>query len=422
MPTINVYRLVTIGVALLLMLEGAFARADEVGKVVLVVGNVLMAGTPLQVGDNVKAAVPMSTGSDGYLYIKTVDNGFLILRPNTVASVVAYRVDPEHPAESRFKIELQHGVARSISGDAVKNARQNFRFNTPVAAIGVRGTDFTAYADAAITRVAVLSGGVVVSSFGGNCTHEGGGPCEGSGARELFAGQPGHALQVAKGGVPQLIKGNGLVPDAIVPPRKDEPVAVPAKSTGGLSEPNLDPIKANSFARAGGGADVPIQWGRWQPLAEHQPTIDLANLRKTQNLEVMNLYYALLRPLQTVWENPAGSMADFQLQGADVVVRSTAGQGGLGSLENGRLRIDFSRQTFSTGFDLLVAGQRFARQAEGRLALDGKFDNVGMYVPGNNIVVSGVLGRENGLQAAYVFQSRLDDNRVAYGAAIWGGR
>ena len=111
--------------------------ADEAGKVVLSVGEVRVQGQPVKAGHSVQAGDRLSTGADGYVYIKTVDNGFLILRPNSDASIIAYQADSHTPANSRFKFELREGVARSISGQAVKNAKQNFRFNTPVAAIGV---------------------------------------------------------------------------------------------------------------------------------------------------------------------------------------------------------------------------------------------------------------------------------------------
>lgn len=41
--------------------------------------------------------------------------------------------------EVRFKLET--GVARAISGTAAESAKDRFRLNTPLVAIGVRGTD-----------------------------------------------------------------------------------------------------------------------------------------------------------------------------------------------------------------------------------------------------------------------------------------
>ncbi len=403
------------------------AQADEAGKVVLVVGDVRMAGETVRVGDDVRVGAPLATGGDGYLYIKTVDNGFLILRPNSAATVVAYHVDGAKPAESRFKIELHQGVVRNISGEAVKSARQNFRFNTPVAAIGVRGTDFTAYADALVTRVAVLSGGVVVSGFGDGCNRAGSGPCEGAQTRELFAGQPGMVLQVGKGqGVPQLIKGNGLSPDISTPPRADEPAGGSAAVRNGAAtaDANLDPLKSDRIALAG-EAPKPeavrpaIEWGRWQVLADSKGKIDLAEMAKTHNLDAFNLYFVMFRPKDTAWENPTSGRVDFQLQAAQAVIQPDAGAAYAAAVENGRLHINFGQSAFTTGFDLVANGQRIARQAEGRVFAGGIFENSSQFVPESNMLVKGVLGRDTALRAGYLFQSRLDDGRVAYGATMW---
>jgi hypothetical protein len=132
----------TLGVALgltLAFLARAEPSAVEVGRVLQAVGKAFVGGQLAQKGTPVIEGAQLSTGADGYLYIQTIDNGFLILRPRTEASVPLYRVDSKSPADSKFKFELKSGVARSISGSAVAPARGNYRFNTPVAAIGVLG-------------------------------------------------------------------------------------------------------------------------------------------------------------------------------------------------------------------------------------------------------------------------------------------
>src|SRR5476649_35375 len=147
----------------------ASASAEEAGRIVFVTGQAQLASHTAALDAAVLEGDQLETGADGYIYVKTVDNGFLILRPNSKARIATYHVDLQHPAETHVKLELLSGVARSISGQAVKRARQNFRFNTPVAAIGVRGTDFIVYTDQTTSRVLVVSGGVVMSAFNGSC-------------------------------------------------------------------------------------------------------------------------------------------------------------------------------------------------------------------------------------------------------------
>jgi hypothetical protein len=124
--------------ALLLITDSAMAA--EAGRVVFVTGQAHVGKQAAVKSMAVEEGDELSTSADGYVYVQTVDNGFLILRPNTIARVVTYSIDKRDPSKTQVKLELRQGVARTISGQGVKQARQNFRFNTPVAAIGVRGT------------------------------------------------------------------------------------------------------------------------------------------------------------------------------------------------------------------------------------------------------------------------------------------
>ena len=302
-------------VVAILAAAAQLASAAEAGKVIYVAGHagigdrVAALGAPVQEGDL------LTTGADGYVYVKTIDNGLFILRPNTRARIVAYHVDTQNPANTRIKLELLSGVARSRSGEAVKLARQNFRFNTPVAAIGVRGTDFTVFTDQDTSRVAVIDGGITVSGFAGACSPEGSGPCEGSTSRELSAAQKGQLLQVQRGQAPQLLHAGFLAPDVAAPPRGDEPIS---KSSGsGASEPGLDPKKTENLLLTGVPLPVPlpaappvvvppvvglppvpvpgreISWGRFQPVLGLPVTTAIR--KDGADLLTFNEYFALFR-------------------------------------------------------------------------------------------------------------------------------
>ena len=51
-------------------------------------------------------------------------------------------IDEANPSDSQVKLNLIEGTARAVSGEAAKAAKERFRLNTPIAAIGVRGTDY----------------------------------------------------------------------------------------------------------------------------------------------------------------------------------------------------------------------------------------------------------------------------------------
>jgi len=403
------------------------AYGQEAGQVVQAIGGARLAGVPSKVGDKVQVGDSLSTDGDGYLYIKTVDGGFLILRPRSEAKVLAYTIDAAQPSNNRIKFELSRGVARSISGAAVTQSRQNFRFNTPVAAIGVRGTDFTVFTDAQTTRVAVVAGGVVVSGFGAGCTEQGMGPCEVSAKRELFAGQESQVLQVSRGqAVPQLLRGGSLLPDSSAPPRADEPANTSANSTsikvatspGSANvnqEPNLAPLKLTTLDQQLNPLPVvppAIVWGRWQPLLDNPAEISLSSLLTANQLVGTNIYFALLRNKDKHWVSPSEGAASFSLQSSMVVVQAN-GVGAVfpATLENGKLAVNFINSSFTTQFDLLTQGQRIARHAEGAVLKDGTFGNVSQFWGNNSMQVQGVLAQNPGLSGAYLFQSRLDDGQ-----------
>lgn len=387
-----------------------------------VIGQVYVANAPAQVGDTLQEGATLQTGANGYLYIKTSDNGFFILRPNTTARIPTYQVDANQPQQSQFKIELSTGVLRSISGQAVKQARQNYRLNTPLAAIGVRGTDFTVFTTDLVTRVAVTTGGVVMSGFGDGCTASGQGPCENTGREELFATQGGQILQVLRGSVaPQRLRDATLAPDVSGPPRKDEPLA--ALSTS-LPEANLTPLKSNTLTQATVTPAPPaaptLVWGRWQALADQGANFTLPQAMAGGQLVALSSYFALLRGPAAAWQQPKEPSATFTLQAAQAqIVNPATGAGVLASLDNATLALDFANSRFATSFDLVAPGLRVNRQAEGNVAPDGSFSNPSQHLGNNNMLVQGALSNATNLQAGYLFQSRLDDTHNASGVTYW---
>jgi hypothetical protein len=416
------------------------AQAAEAGKIIFVAGTANVAGQAAVNGAAVQEGQMLSTGGDGFLYIKTVDSGLFILRPNTQARIAAYQVDEKNPANTHVKFELLSGVARSQSGHAVKQARQNFRFNTPVAAIGVRGTDFTVFADNDTTRVAVISGAIVMSGFGGACTAGGAGPCEGAASRELSAAQRG-----------QLLQGSPLSPDQVSPPRADEPLAHGAGSGGGnaTGQPNLDAQKTNDLVKV---IDKPvvvqppppvvipppvtpvevslalpdrdIVWGRWQVVADRPPNFNLAQASDQYERLAINGNYALFRSLgPDSFVAPNNGSIGFQLKASEAFIYTDYTPAFRvetpASLSNGTLTVDFGNKSFATSFDLTSGAESFKLQGGGAVTADGQL-NGGVANNQNGVLnLQGLLSKQNGGSAAYIFDSRLDEKRTVNGVTYW---
>lgn len=170
----------------------AQAADPAVGRVSLLIGearvlrldgsrDVLRRGSPILVGDRVE------TTANGHVHLRFVDNASVSVRPQSVLEVQAYRFDARHPELSEVRLRVEHGTSRSISGAATEADKGRFRLNTPIAAIGVRGTDFIVQTDASGVRATVSDGAIVVGAIGANCSATGLGPCGGSEARLLTA-------------------------------------------------------------------------------------------------------------------------------------------------------------------------------------------------------------------------------------------
>ncbi|WP_020651801.1 FecR family protein [Massilia niastensis] len=424
------------------------SHAADAGKIIFVAGKADAGEQPAVEGATVQEGQMLSTGADGFLYVKTVDNGLFILRPQTKARIVTYHVDKQNPANTRIKLELLSGVARSKSGEAVKLARQNFRFNTPVAAIGVRGTDFTVFTDKDTSRVAVISGGVVVSGFVGACRPDGAGPCEGATSRELSAAQRGQLVQVRRGqAAPQLLEASPLSPDQVSPPRADEPLA----KHGGNSQSDTS-VEAKKNAdlapviRKISMADMPpmpvpvptppivvvpdtqpernIVWGRWQSVGIAAPTINYAAEGAKNELIALNGYFALFRTPGKDYVAPNNGSVGFSLRGSEAYVVTEYGGGIIttskASLSSGTLNVDFGRRSFATSMDLTTKDELVKLRGEGSVTGDGRLygDAAGRH---GYLNIQGLLSNERGSSgtAAYLFDGRIDDRRTVNGGTTW---
>ncbi|QOY93849.1 FecR domain-containing protein [Massilia sp. UMI-21] len=442
----------------------AHAAHADAGKIIFVAGSAQAGDQAAREGSAVQEGQMLRTGSDGFIYVKTVDNGLFILRPNTKARIVTYHIDQKNPANTRIKLELLSGVARSKSGEAVKLARQNFRFNTPVAAIGVRGTDFTVFTDEETSRVAVISGGVVVSSFTGACRPDGAGPCEGEASRELSAAQRGQLVQVRRGQTAQVLDSSPLSPDQVSPPRNDEPLVKSGANTAPSQAASVEAMKSaglNSVieklvtAAPGPNAGTPPPapdtgtnpppppvsmpppvvevppslpertaiWGRWQPVMDRYAAINLTEEREKNELLGLSGYFALFRSAGKEYVAPNNGTIGFSLRGSEAYVTTEYGFGNTvvapATLSNGSLKLDFGARTFDAAMDVSTTTDVVQLTASGMVTGDGRLYGNDALGRAGVLNLQGVLSNDRGGSAATIFDGRLDEKRTVNGAATW---
>lgn len=426
------------------LLAGVATAAERAGDVVLAMGSVQIqrdgktlspaAGQAVESGDRLK------TGADGYLYLKLKDGTFIALRPETRAVLADYHYDTAAHADIRVRLQLDEGVMRTITGQGLKQARDRFRLNTPVAAIGVRGTDFTTYADATTTRVSVTAGGVVMAPLGDACSPMAVGPCEGERAAELFAGRPDQMLQLNRDDPrPHVRAAGNQAPDQLRQPLPGEtPAKVSASQDNGTDLQRISETQAVAHVVQAAGSrnpppttsvpppEVPpvspppadtVSWGRYQALAGQPVQIDIGAARAA-GLEIIatNSYYAIIREPERV-NLPESGTASFILRQSEAAYVDN-GTAQPATVQGGSLSVDFARNSFSTRLDVAAAGRNWEVTGAGDVTQTGKL--VSNFRDGTNSTIRGALGGSDAHQAAYVFTRTLDNpGQQLVGVTAW---
>lgn len=370
-------------------------------------------GLALLEGDEVR------TQADSHVYVRMRDGGLLVVRPASELHVDRWRFDASRPQDSEIKYTLENGVARHVSGQGAKAAREKFRFNTPMAAIGVRGTDFTALASPSLTRVTVQSGGVIVNGIGGSCRADGLGPCEGPSAVELFATAKDKLVQVRVGDRrPEVIDANSISPDKLRAPAASEPVA---------AQPSALPVSVADSR----GTDVVNQvipekpdpaiavWGRWASIAAGDTgVVDAQTILKGRNLVAINNLYVLAtdsgaQPMAL----PGDGVAKFQLVTHDGYITDRTGGPALPSTaSNASLSVDFGTRRFETSMNVSAGAIGTQIAAKGSVDSSGQFVSDVFATPST---VQGIVGGRDASQAMYLYNRVIDSRYTATGATTW---
>jgi hypothetical protein len=418
-------------VAGLAMALAAHAQGvPSVGQVVFVSGPaqlVTASGSqrPVQVGAALQQGDRVVTGTGAYVHLRMIDNAFVAVRPESRLAVELYEYDAARPQASRIKLQLDNGNARTVSGKGGEAARQNYRFNTPMAAIGLRGTDYTVRSTDDATRVSVSRGAVAVTPLGEGCSAGTLGPCATGATRELTAAVSHAYLEVSsRNRVPVLVRpeqdpqGNGAQNPAGKP---DEPRA---ESKGDVKLVSTNPKDAASQVTADrlvAGA-VPVEppkpaelvWGRWATYATGPGSPGMSELLGPEReIVVGNNVFGLLRPAAGPVTLPVQGNFSFQMAGAEAYTLAH-GVASPAQVLGGNFSIDFNQRAFSTALSVQHGGGTEQLGAQGRVQYQGLL----IADPSrSNMVLNGAVA-SGGTEAAYLFEKTLTNGGLL-GAVRW---
>ena len=199
-----------LGMSVLTCFAQASAPAGIVGEVTLVIGSASLVGADGQSrqvdrGSEVRVGDKVETQQGGHVHLKFVDGGRVSVRPASRLVIESYAHSKDQPQLSAIKFRLDEGVIRSITGQWGEAAKERFRLNTPVAAIGVKGTDFVVRSLPSGTAATVFAGAIVVSPLTDKCMGTLG-PCINGSEKTLSESMKGQMLELQRPDTaPQLV-------------------------------------------------------------------------------------------------------------------------------------------------------------------------------------------------------------------------
>jgi hypothetical protein len=425
----------------------ARAAVDAIGEVSFLIGVARIAAgpespKPLTKGASLQVGQVLETGDNGHIHIRFVDGAFAAVRPNTRLRIEDYHYDLANPAASRVKFSLESGTMRSITGRAGEAAKDRFRLNTPIAAIGIKGTDFVAQVIGAdTTRVSVSSGAVVVAPLGEGCLAAALGPCAVANARELAANGVGRYLELStRHPLPEIIQidQGPNAPNRLSPPRPEEgrarvperraetvspvsevvPVTAQAAAVSSLPPPAVPvtPVVPPPVVLPPGPIVPQIWWGRWEGYADPtQPGSSYADqLAADREFAAGRGIFGMQRALVPDPVYPTSGQVAFALARSEAYVVQGVTLSPA-TLSGGRLDLNFDSRTFSTQLSALIPGSpALSLASQGWIERDGRFYSD----PAVAMSLAGAI-TSRATQAGYAFTYPLDATRILNGATLW---
>ena len=457
-----------LGMSVLTCFAQATAPAGIVGEVTLVIGAASLVGADGQTrqvdrGSEVRVGDKVETQQGGHVHLRFVDGGRVSVRPASRLVIESYAHSKDQPQLSAIKFRLDEGVIRSITGQWGEAAKERFRLNTPVAAIGVKGTDFVVRSLPSGTAATVFAGAIVLSPLTDKCMGTLG-PCINGSEKTLSESMKGQMLELQRPDAsPQLVPAVDLQAAAkalyLSQLRMLATVSEPSRTSsngngiyasnfsnnnGNLnagntsstpeagsfnadSRPMVAETKAVQAVNVASKVELPLAqvkeltWGRysWSPqLAgdDFSRQYEAALMQGKQSLGG-NGAFSLLRSQSDLanFTPPSEGVAKFRLANA------SAGVIGLDSklieavmVNQASLDVNFASATFATKLQLQAPfmGDQVLVSSGGINA------NGTMRVDAGNTYLFGGLN-SNGKEAGYLFQKSVP-NGILMGATLWG--
>jgi hypothetical protein len=357
------------------------------------------------------------TADNGHVHIRFIDGARVSVRPNSVFRIHEFKYSPTDPAASVVRLSLDSGEARSISGAAAQAAKERFRLNTPLVAIGVKGTDFVTQVSKDVIRVTVNQGAIVMAPFDSGCKVESLGVCSTTRAKELTAEMLGQALVYRMGTADpsfQKVSKSGQV-DSNRLLQLDRQLRDGAEKPLASDTETKNPLNAVGANR--------LIWGRWarDPIVNDTLTVPFLEAMRGNEVTVGDGYYFLFREPSNVNLLPTlTTKADFGLKSSSAYYRNAANEVVPASVQSGSLSIDFGAKTYATQLGLSAEGTGLQSYSQSGAINAGTGIFLGRSGPeaAPTSSLAGAISLD-ARQAGYLFKTQIGRGTFV-GATLWG--
>ena len=442
---------------LLAMLPAHAETGDKVGYVSLVLGKAYLKSgdtqSPIRAGTIIKVSDRVITESNGHVHIQFEDKALVSVRPDSMLEIQRYDFNEANPEDSSIKLNLLEGVTRAISGDGAHAARDRFRLNTPIAAIGVRGTDFIVSATGDAVRAHVREGAIVMAPFSNDCLATTFGPCAVNAVElsqdtlqmvQVDGNEPLPRLLPATDERGTLTTEEVSVANAETDTRAEDktagtevylenvtsrrvaevantvatrpPVVVTPKPPKPAELPDFTPAQAQSLSSI---TSRNLVWGRWNGNngqgAQERISLAYDIASAGRDITVGGGGYALFRDSKgSTLVKPDLTSVSFTLNSAQAFYHSASGVMAM-QVNSGSLSVNFGEKRFSTQLGLNSDATGIVD-----FAATGKYDDGGFFY--NTTDMQSVKGAVSldGKEAGYFFEKTLGVDKMVNGITLWG--
>lgn len=395
--------------------------AESIGVVTLVIGQAKALSadgstTLIKRGADVFSGSAIETSAGGHVHVRFLDGALVSVRPASRLTVERYEASSGGVGAIKFKVEK--GVVRSVTGEWGQANPEKFRLNTPVAAIGVKGTDFVVRVSGEATEAAVFAGAIAMSPLTPECERTLG-PCEAANMLTLASDKKGLMLQLGPqtDGAPKLAPYIDLLAGRARDGQLGAGKTVVAESAA---------VERNSQTAAVADAVTqprPLLWlhnrAGWnvpsQTISQRYTDALASGMRPVVGDLFVSLYRdeTVHRQYQPIAANPVA----FKLREASAVYHpgvATGRSSEVATISHGTLNVNFASSQYVTQLRVSAphAGPTLVNVA-------GRIDGTGRFVGNNaNTSIAGGLSHD-GTEAGYMFNQAIGLGNLT-GLTLWG--